>query len=350
MKKVIVLGAQVPFVQGGAEFLNQSLVNEINQLEGIQAELVQVPFKWYPEEEILNNVISWRLLDLSGSDGKAIDLIIGTKFPTYAVEHSKKVLWLFHQHRIFYDLENTEFDFMRSSKDAYILRNEIRALDKKFIYECSPRFTISRNVTNRLSRFCEIDSTPLFPPPRLADRILPGPYDDRILYIGRLNELKRPDLLIKAIKYVKKAKISIIGAGPEDYSKSLQGLINDYDLFDRCEILGFLKDEELISRLSKARAVFYAPLDEDYGFITIEAFLAKKPVISCIDSGEIRTFIEETGAGFLSNSDPEEIAKNINKVYDMNDKELENISMRGYELAKNITWDNIIKRLVLDNL
>ena len=38
MKHVLVLGAQVPFVRGGAELLNESLINEINKLDGVKTE------------------------------------------------------------------------------------------------------------------------------------------------------------------------------------------------------------------------------------------------------------------------------------------------------------------------
>ena len=350
MKRVVVLGAQVPFVKGGAEILCESLVRAINGLDGVEAELVQLPFKWYPEEQMLNDIMAWRLIDLSESNGTKVDLVIATKFPTYALQHDNKALWLIHQHRTLYDLENTEYDSWRFEKDAKIIRDKIRSLDNKFFAECSCHYTISRTVSSRLKNYNEFDSEPLFPPPNLADRIHPGNYGERVVYIGRLEPNKRPDLLISAANLVPKAKISIVGRGRREDDDRLKSLIKETGISDRCELLGFLPDEDLLRRLSAARAVFYAPYDEDYGYATIEAFLAKKPVITCDDSGEVKSFVEETGSGFVSDANPGSIASNLCKVYDMTESELVEMASHGYEVAKGITWDKILSKLVLDNL
>lgn len=350
MKHVIVLGAQVPFVRGGAEIHVESLVREINKLEGVKAELVQLPFKWYPEEQMLNDIMAWRLLDLSESNGTKIDLVISSKFPTYALQHDNKVLWLIHQHRTLYDLENTEYDSWRFEKNAKTIRNKIRSLDSKFFGECKCIYTNGRTTAKRLKHYNGFDSKPLFPPPNLADRIHPGDYGENVIYIGRLEPNKRPDLLISAASLVPGAKISIIGRGRREDDERLKLLIEKTGISDRCELLGFLPDEVLLRRLSAARAVFYAPYDEDYGYSTIEAFLAMKPVITCNDSGEVKLFAEETGSGFVSDTNPSNIASNLCKVYDMTESELAEMASHGYEVAKGITWDKILRKLVLDNL
>ncbi|HOP48060.1 MAG TPA: glycosyltransferase family 4 protein [Desulfobacteraceae bacterium] len=350
MKRVIVLNAQVPFVKGGAELHCESLVSAINSLEGIRAQLVQLPFKWYPEEQMLNDIMAWRLIDLSESNGTKIDLVIATKFPTYAVQHSNKALWLIHQHRTLYDLENTEYDSWRFEKDAKVIRDKIRSLDNKFLAECKCLYTNGRNTASRLKKYNGFDGEALFPPPVLADQIKPGAYGQRVIYIGRLEPNKRPDLLISAASLVPKAKISIIGKGKKEEKERLKMLIKKAGLSERCELLGFLPEEELLRYLSNARAVFYAPYDEDYGYATIEAFLALKPVITCFDSGEVKTFVEESGSGFVSDTDPDSIANNLRKVYDMTEVELAEMASRGHELARGITWDKVLRKLVLANL
>ena len=346
MKHVLVLGAQIPFVKGGAELLNESLLREINKLEDVTAELVQLPFKWYPEEQMINDIFSWRLQDFSESNGKTIDLVIPTKFPTYAAEHKNKVLWLVHQHRVIYDLEGTEYDAWRNQ----IVRTKVKSLDNRFFRECRKIFTISETVSKRLEHYNHYDSTPLFPPPFFGGKIYPGKYKDRVIYIGRLEPNKRPDLLLDALRYAKKAKVSIIGKGRSEDTERLMRLIEKYGISDRCEILGYLPEEDLLRHLADCRALFYAPFDEDYGYATIEAFLAGKPVISCDDSGEVVTFIRRTGSGFISDTDPRNIASNLLKIYEMSEKELEDMGHKGYELAKDITWDKILKALVLENL
>ena len=91
---------------------------------GYEAELVSVPFKWYPKEEILPHAAAWRLLDLSESNGQPIDLVIATKFPTYFVRHPHKVAWLIHQYRAAYELCGTEFsDFSHIEADVGLARS-----------------------------------------------------------------------------------------------------------------------------------------------------------------------------------------------------------------------------------
>ena len=81
-KKIAILHAQVPFVTGGAELMVNSLkANLISR--GFEAEIIALPFKWYPENSLYDNMLAWRLLDLSESNGQKIDLVIGTKFPSY---------------------------------------------------------------------------------------------------------------------------------------------------------------------------------------------------------------------------------------------------------------------------
>jgi len=174
MKHVIVLGAQVPFTSGGAEIHVNSLVYEINKLDNIKAELVQLPFKWYPEIQMINDIMAWRLLDLSESNGIKIDLVIASKFPTYAVRHENKALWLIHQHRTIYDLENTEYDCWGCEPDTKVIRDKIRELDQKFFQECKCIFTNGRTTAKRIKKYNGFNGEPLFPPPKLADQIHPG--------------------------------------------------------------------------------------------------------------------------------------------------------------------------------
>ena len=41
----------------------------------------------------------------------------------------------------------------------------------------------------------------------------------------------------------------------------------------------------------EALGVIFPPLDEDYGYVTLEAMLAAKPVITCTDSGGPLEFV-----------------------------------------------------------
>ena len=198
VRTVLVCEAQVPFVHGGAEVHVRQLVREL-RLRGFQAELVSVPFKWYPKEEILPHAAAWRLLDLSESNGRPIDLVIASKFPSYFVRHPNKVAWLIHQYRAAYELCGTEYsDFAHTELDVG-LRDTLMRLDTEMLSECRAVFSNARNTAARLSKYNGLRAEPLYHPPQLAPRLVAGPYCDYVLSVGRIESVKRVDLIIKAM-------------------------------------------------------------------------------------------------------------------------------------------------------
>lgn len=353
MKRVVVLGAQVPFVRGGAEFLNEELVRQINlwgKNRGVVAELVQIPYRWYPETELLNSMLAWRLLDLNESNGQKVDLCICTKYPTYAATHSNKVLWLVHQHRALYDLQGSRFDAPHLTPDDVAVRDALRASDKELLSEIDSRYTISQTVTDRLQHYCGLSSEVLYPPSKLAPLITSGDYGDYVLCIGRLDSMKRPDLLIRALQHVPHGKAVIVGTASTDYARSLVPLAKELGVQDRVEFAGFVEDSRLIELIANCRAVFYSPVDEDYGFATLESFAAHKPVITVDDSGEVGRIVHATGGGWVSRPTPEAISESLVDCYARSPAELRSLAEEGYRLSSTITWDRVITNLVESRL
>ena len=200
VRTVLVCETQVPLVRGGAELLVRQLVDEL-RARGFDADRVSLPFKWYPKQEILPHAAAWGLLDLTESNGRPIDLVIATKFPTYLARHPRKVCWLVHQHRAAYELAATPYsDFAHDELDV-ALRDRLMAIDERALGECVGRYTISRTVTARLARYNGLDSTPLYHPPLLASRLAPGPYGDYVLSVARLEQNKRVDLAVRSVAH-----------------------------------------------------------------------------------------------------------------------------------------------------
>ena len=204
MKTVLVCAAQAPFITGGAEILVSELKSNLER-RGFRADVASVPFKWYPVSEIVRQALAWRLLDLTESNGTAVDLVIPTKFPTFLVRHPRKVAWLFHQHREAYDLYGTAYCSFTDSAEDRQVREAIEAMDTASLSECREIFTISRNVAQRLSRYNGLHGTPLYPPPHHLGRYRRDGYGDYLFYAGRLDRLKRLDLAIDAMKRVRRS-------------------------------------------------------------------------------------------------------------------------------------------------
>ena len=168
--RVGLLTVQVPFVRGGAEMLAESLQREIRRA-GHEAEIISLPYKWYPPARIPEHMLACRLVDVEDSNGVPIDRMIGLKFPAYLARHPDKVLWLLHQHRGAYDLWNTELGDLHNSPDGGHVRAAIQEADTRLIAEARACYTISRKVSERLRRFCGLPSTPLYHPPPGAERL-----------------------------------------------------------------------------------------------------------------------------------------------------------------------------------
>src|SRR3989440_6605993 len=145
IRTVVVCEAQVPFVHGGAEVHVRELTRELIA-RGYRTELVSVPFKWYPKDEILPHAAAWRLIDLSESNGQPIDLVIASKFPTYFVRHPNKVAWLFHQYRAIYDLCGTVYSEFDHSEGDVRLRDALIRLDGEVLAESKRLFSNARNT------------------------------------------------------------------------------------------------------------------------------------------------------------------------------------------------------------
>lgn len=340
-KKIVVTAAQVPFVKGGAELLVNYLVKNLIE-RGYDAEIVSLPYKWYPENSLYDNLMAWRLLDLSESNGEKIDLIIATKFPSYGVIHKNKVCWLVHQYRQVYDLFDTDVG-LKNDENCKRIKPRVEQFDNICFTESKKIYTISENVSNRLKRYNNISSDPLYHPPALTGRYYSEDTGDYILSVGRLDRLKRNELLIEALSFCAKGiKAKIAGKGPE--MENLKKIAHKFGVGDRVEFLGFIPDDDLLKLYANAFAVFFAPVDEDYGYITLEAFLSKKPVITCEDSGGVLEFVKNEKSGFVCPVNANVLGDRINNLY-KNKKMCIEFGNVGFEAVKDITWDNVIDKL-----
>ena len=262
---------QVPFTRGGAEIFADELVAELRE-RGHETDLVTVPYKWYPGERVLSQAFLWRLLDLTESDGRTIDLVIATKFPSYAVRHPNKVVWLLHQFRQAYELDRTELGQFGENAQDRAARRAVQRLDRVALGEARKVFATSRNVAERLKRSTGLDAEVMpHPPQELPYRT--ESYDDFVLSVGRLDRAKRHELLLEALATDTTLRCVIVGDGPD--RDRLEELARHHGLDGRARFTGRIDEEELAALYSRCLAVYYAPVDEDFGMVPYEAFLAE---------------------------------------------------------------------------
>ena len=342
IRTIVVCEAQVPFVRGGAEALVRELVRQL-QLRGFDTETVSLPFKWYPKDEILAHAAAWRLLDLSESNGRPIDLLIATKFPTYFARHPHKVTWLVHQHRGAYELVGTEYSDFGHNEHDVALRDRLVGLDTETLGESTGLFSISATIARRLERYNGLTATPLYHPPRLAERLQGGKAGNYVLSLGRLETVKRVDLVVRAMAHLP-SSLSLIIAGTGSHGDALKALAVSLGLSDRITFLGEVTDDQVVDLYAGALAVVFPPYDEDYGYVTLEAFLSHKPVVTTTDAGGPNEFVTDGVNGWVTEPDPRAIADAIGRL-DADRRRAATMGDAGYDVAHGITWTGVIDRL-----
>lgn len=135
----------------------------------------------------------------------------------------------------------------------------------------------------------------------------------------------------------------IVGDGPE--RNQLEALTERLGLTGHVSFVGACWGKNLIDLYANARAVYYAPYDEDYGLVVPEAFRAYKPVITTTDAGGPLEFVTDGETGCVSEPDPDPLADAINQLVSCTE-DCCRMGMAGYERVKFISWDNVIENLV----
>ncbi|MGZ8693874.1 MAG: glycosyltransferase family 4 protein [Gaiellaceae bacterium] len=338
--RIAVCNPQVPFQFGGAEILARELTASLTA-RGHAAELVTVPFKWYPNDRVMTEPLLWRLLDLTEANGEPIDLVIGTKFPSYAVRHPNKVVWLVHQFRQAYELDGTELGQFGSSPEDRATIRAVQRLDRRVLGEARRLFAISRNVAERCKASTGLDAEVLLPPPQPLPYRCDG-YGDFLLSVGRLDRAKRVDLLLEAAA---SAELRVVVAGDGPDRRRLEELSERLGLNGRVTFAGRVSEEALADLYATCLAVYYAPVDEDFGMVPYEAFLAEKPVLTTHDAGGPLDAVSDRETGTVVAPEPRAIAEAMTWL-DAHRDEAREWGVRGKAIAEQLTWDRVVDRLL----
>lgn len=306
---------------------------------GHQAELVHLPVAWEPER-LFDSALAWRLVPVDA------DLVVATNFPSYYVRHPRKVVWLFHQHRGAYDAADSAWSGFGLDEASLETQRQIADWDCRVLEEAERIYATSATVADRLLRYNGLTATPLAHPPPLADRLATGPYGRTVFSGGtRLAANKRPELLVEAMGFVQAEDVRAVAAGDGPLRAELEATARRAGVAGQVDFLGFVPDDELVRRYAEALAVLYAPFDEDYGYVTLQAFLAAKPVITAKDSGGVLEWVEDGVTGLVTDGSPAEIGAAIDRL--AADTELaRRMGEAGRERVAGLSWDPVVSTLV----
>jgi glycosyltransferase involved in cell wall biosynthesis len=346
--RILIATIHVPFVRGGAEIHAEGLRTAL-EAAGHEAEIISIPFKWYPPEKVLDHMLACKLFDLSEVMGTSIDMLIGLKFPAYLIPHENKVLWVLHQFRTAYDLWDHPLGDLIYEPNGVEVRDVIREADSQVFPEAKRVFANSANVAARLKFFCGFEAVPLYHPPPNMDKFYTREAEDFLFFPSRLCLPKRQSLVLEALAHTHNPVIvSFAGTADEGtYQNQLYSLARKLGVEKRVRWLGRISDDEKIDLYARCLAVLYPPVDEDYGYVTLEGMLARKPILVCSDSGGPLEFVRDEENGLIAAPAPEDLARALDRVWE-NRSRAKEWGQAGYDLyqSMNISWPKVVDSLV----
>lgn len=334
MKVAVVTVRSASGEAGGAERFYDALIHAFRQA-GHDAQEVPVVADESTFEHILQNYLTCYDLDLS-----AFDLVVSTKAPTWLVRHPRHVCYLVHTIRVFYDMFDAVFP--KASPELYAQRDLVQRLDTEALSapRCRGVYTIGSEVSRRLREWNGRDADVLHPP-LWGDAFHTGPAGNYLLLPGRLHPWKRVDLVIRAMRHVT-APLRLVITGTGEAESELRALAAGDS---RVEFHGRVSDTELVDLYAGAFAVPFAPMREDYGYVTLEAFASGKPVITCSDSGEAAAIVQQSLAGYVCEATPMAIGKHLDMLW-QDRQRAEAFGRAGHMWVHALSWERIVACLI----
>lgn len=338
---IAIPSIHTPFVRGGDYLMTGGLKTALEK-SGHRVEIIRYPFDYCSVPAISELMDFCAHQNVESFNGYPVDKVIALQFPAYYVQHPDKSLWLMHQYRAVYDL----FDPAQASDTLKALKQKIQEFDDREFPHFFPRFTMCRNISDRLDKFNHISAPPLYHPPAHEGRFYCDDSYDYIFFPSRLEHLKRQDLLIRAMACTRSPVVAVI-AGEGGKKPELARLIRQLNLADNVCLAGYIDENEKHALYARSLGVFFGPYDEDYGYVTLEAMLSSKPVVTCTDSGGPLEFVVDRETGFVVDPEPELIGEKIDWLYANRQKAKEmGRAGRHVYLEKKITWDHVVEHLV----
>ena len=310
--KIALCSSYVPFINSGARYIVEWLQATLEEY-GHQVERVYLPEVDAPDL-LFQQMMAYRWVDL-----EAADRLICFRPQSHLIPHHHKILWFIHHIRAFYDLWNSPYRPFPDDPKHRGIRDALRMADDSGIREAKAVFTKSQVVSDRLRNFNNVESEVLYPPVFRPERFHSVGFSDEIVCICRLEHHKRQHLLIEAMRFVKSpVRLRLFGASAGDeYPRQLNKLISDFGLGNRVALdVRWISEAEKVEQLARCLAAAYLPVDEDsYGYPSIEASHASKPVLTTADAVGVLELVQDGVNGYVAEADPKALAAAIDRLY-----------------------------------
>src|SRR3989344_4695532 len=244
--------------------------------------------------------------------------------------------------RVFYDLrEHLKKCSTRSGQIKLIFKTIfLRRLDYMASQKTHLILAISKTIEERVKRYYKRKSV-VFYPGIDSYQFKKGKYNNYILSVARFVSAKRVDMIIKSMEYVKNKKIQMYIVGAGEREKEYRALAKKYP---NVKFLGFVSNKKLFELYANCLAAICIPIDEDEGYVPIEAGASEKTTIG-VNEGGLRETIINGKTGFLiDNVTPQKVAEKIDFLAN-NKKIAKKMGKEAYKYTRKFDWKNTLTEL-----
>jgi glycosyltransferase involved in cell wall biosynthesis len=167
------------------------------------------------------------------------------------------------------------------------------------------------------------------------------PEKNVIIFVGRFVKTKGIEYLIKAMKYVDKGTLLLVGGG--ELEPELRKLVHEEKLDEKVRFLGFLPNEDLPKLYGISDAFVLPSLSESFGVVLLEAMACGVPLIVS-DLPRIKQFLSEDFALKVKPMDFHGFAEKIN--YMLSNQEIRRkMGENARSFAKDYSWEAAAEKI-----
>lgn len=344
--RVIIASTTVPHIDGGGRLIVRWTAEAMREL-GHDVEEFYLPF---PTEArpTLSALVGLRAMPFLG----AADRLVAIRWPAHVIRHENKATWFIHHFRQLFDLWDTPYRGVPANAEGVAYREALRRIDNIGLAESRDLFSNSLIVRDRVRQYNGLEAEPLFPPlGGDLSRFRTEEYGDFIFYPSRIAPIKRQFLAVEAMRHTTTPVRLVIAGKPESvpYERALRSYVQEHGLEDRVDLrLGWIDEDDKSELLSRCLALAYLPLDEDsYGYPSLEASHAAKPIVTLTDSGGALEFVRDGREGRVVAPEPRALAEAFDRLYsDRADAERMGAQSSARRAELNIAWPHVIRRLL----
>lgn len=167
-----------------------------------------------------------------------------------------------------------------------------------------------------------------------------------VLFVGRLNPIKGPDLLLEAFGTVQAdlPDVTLVFAGPDGgMEEQLRAIVADKGLQDRVHFLGYLGGDDKSDAYHSAQLLVVPSRHEAMSIVAIEAGMCGTPVLLTDQCGFPE--LQDEGGGWIVPATVEGLAHGLLRVFFSGDVHSASLNIKTF-VSRYFPWSAIVRSYI----